>query len=73
MYSLLFTFTDTGRVSTIAGSNEGFAYGNGSAAKFNKPFGVAIGKDGSYYIADSGNHRIRKISPNGKYQEPLYQ
>ena len=49
------------RVSTIAGSTgvAGFADGSGSAARFQKLTGVAIGSDDAIYIADSGNHRIR--------------
>ena len=27
--------------------------------------GLAIGQDGSIFIADTGNHRVRKVSPDG--------
>ena len=34
-------------------------------AKFNAPDGLAVASDGSVYIADSGNNKIRKIDPSG--------
>ena len=43
------------------GSNDGAAL----AARFREPRGVAAGPDGSVYVADSGNHTIRKIARNG--------
>jgi len=52
-------------VSTIAGSSRGYAEGNGSAAKFNQPIDVAVAADGTLYVADNNNHRIRKILPDG--------
>jgi sugar lactone lactonase YvrE len=54
-----------GTVSTVAGSGEaGFAGdgGNPNHAKLNYPSGVAIDATGNMYVADSGNHRIRKIA-----------
>ncbi|MFK7904169.1 MAG: T9SS type A sorting domain-containing protein [Chitinophagales bacterium] len=51
-----------GSVSTVAGSGEdGFLNGEGEVAKFNYPRGIVIDKDGNLYVADSWNHRIRKI------------
>jgi streptogramin lyase len=52
----------TGEVSTLAGSSQGFAEGSGAAAQFNRPSGVSVGADGTVYVADSDNSRIRKIT-----------
>ena len=43
----------------------GFSDGTGTAARFNSPQGVAVDSVGTVYVADSGNRRIRKISPEG--------
>lgn len=57
-----------GIITTIAGEGKYGYSGDGGIAKkarFNKPSGVAAGIDGSIYIADTGNHCIRKISGKG--------
>ena len=57
-----------GMVSTLAGGTRGSDDGPGTAAQFNCPFGVAVfgtGDDRRIYVADSLNHRIRKITPKG--------
>ena len=54
-----------GSVATLAGGSEGFADGAGTSASFNTPSALALGRDGNLYVADTGNNRIRKITPGG--------
>jgi sugar lactone lactonase YvrE len=56
--------TPDGTVSTFAGSVSGKADGKGAAAKFSIPYGICIDPAGSLYVSDSGNNRIRKITPS---------
>ncbi|KIA92333.1 hypothetical protein OC25_16740 [Pedobacter kyungheensis] len=52
--------------STFAGANaSGVSNGSGSAAYFNNPLGTAVDLSGNVYVADAGNHLVRKISPSG--------
>jgi RHS repeat-associated protein len=58
----------TGTITTFAGTTPGPAAGDGgpaTAAKLLNPQGVAMGPDGSLYIADSGNNRVRRVGPDG--------
>jgi hypothetical protein len=57
-----------GTISTFAGTGEvGFSGDGGPAtsAKLYAPSGVAIDGQGNVYIADTGNNRVRKVSPGG--------
>lgn len=53
-------------VSTFVGSGiAGSGNGTGVSASFNKPKGVAIDNLGDFYVADSDNLKIRKITSAG--------
>jgi hypothetical protein len=68
-----------GSVSTLAGNNiidpcsqniggrsqEGYLDGKALSALFNTPRGLAYDSKGNLFFADTGNHSIRKLSPNG--------
>jgi len=55
--------TMEGVVSTVAGNGEpGFADGAGAVARFNQPEDVVVDRDGTVVVADTQNHRLRKIS-----------
>lgn len=45
----------------VGGTGSGSQDGPASSAKLNGPTGLAVGPDDSIYVADSGNHTIRKI------------
>ena len=65
-HNCIYKVTPQGEFSTIAGSEEGFADGTGTAAQFNYPYGIARDATGNLYVADTHNHSIRKVTPKGK-------
>ena len=60
--------TPSGAARTVAGTGvAGFSGDGGPAVKaeLDRPSGLAVAPNGDLYIADSGNNRIRMVSPNG--------
>ena len=56
-----------GTVTTLAGSAgvSGTTDGTGSAARFARPSGIAIGPDGDLYVSELDNHLIRRVTTAG--------
>lgn len=40
--------------------------GEAEEATFHRPHGIAVAEDGTVYVADTNNHAIRRISPDGE-------
>ena len=60
--------TPDGVIHRVAGTGySGYSGDGGPArnARLSSPSSIAIGEDGSVYISDRGNRRIRKINPQG--------
>ena len=58
----------SGNISTVAGNGTRSFGGDGAAAteaQLNLPNGVALDGSGNLYIADTSNHRIRKVDSSG--------
>jgi sugar lactone lactonase YvrE len=58
-----------GRFIVVAGTGRAGFSGDGgraAAAKLRNPAGMAVAADGTLYIADKGNNRVRAISPDGR-------
>lgn len=65
-YRYVRKITIDGTVSTLAGGPErGFADGSRTQAHFDGACGLALDGDGNIYVADTGNNRLRKITPQG--------
>jgi len=60
--------TPTGVVTTLAGQltyHGGSGDGAGNSAQFCNPCGLAVDSADNIYVADTGNHTIRRVSPEG--------
>jgi len=53
-------------VTTFVGGIAGDREGVGSKARLRTPSGIAIDQHGNLFVVDRGNHKIRKITPEGK-------
>jgi trimeric autotransporter adhesin len=59
---------EDGSLTTVAGNGD-YGFSGDSApsvdASLSNPTGLALDRDGNLYIADSGNHRVRRVTPDG--------
>jgi sugar lactone lactonase YvrE len=64
--SAIRSVTPAGLVATLAGNGScGSADGKGSAAQFCNPKGIALDRWGNLWVADTGNHTVRRIDTAG--------
>lgn len=68
--STIYKLSPDGKLSPFAGpgkaSSDGFVEGDGPNARFRLPNDLAIDQFDNLYVADTGNHAIRKITPDGQ-------
>lgn len=58
-----------GRITTVAGNGTAAFAGDGglaTEASLNQPTAVAVSPDGTLYVADTGNHAVRRIGRDGR-------
>ncbi len=57
--------TVAGQISTVAGAGVSTSDGPAANSKLDQPMGVAVGRNGNVYIAETGSNRIRLLTRNG--------
>lgn len=65
----------TGIINLVVGTGfSGYSGDGGSAtvAEISYPQGITFDSDGNMYIADSGNYRVRKVTPTGGIATPVF-
>jgi len=56
-----------GTVFQVWGTYSNILKGDAPPGTFNEPWGIAVGLDGSVYVADTWNYRIQKFTSNGLF------
>jgi len=62
-------FSADGILLNVWGSFASTLEGDAPGGTFNEPWDVAVGQDGSVYVADTFNHRIQKFDQTGRFQK----
>ncbi len=60
-------FDPVGNLINFWGGSSGTDASNAATGLFNEPWGIAVGPDGSVYVADTWNFRIQKFDANGNF------
>jgi sugar lactone lactonase YvrE len=65
--SVVRKITPAGETGTLAGNGScGSADGRSTSARFCNPKGIALDRHGNLWIADTGNHTVRRIDAGGQ-------
>jgi sugar lactone lactonase YvrE len=65
-HAIRFIDAATRRIRTVAGTGRPGGDGDGgppASARLDRPHGIAVAPDGSFWIGDTHNHRVRRVSP----------
>jgi uncharacterized protein (TIGR03663 family) len=60
-------FSQYGSLENVWGVFANVLEGDAPGGTFNEPWDVAVGDDGSVFVADTFNHRIQKFDKNGRF------
>lgn len=60
-------FSASGESLQVWGSFGDATIGPAAGGQFNQPWGIALGPDGSVYVADTWNHRVQKFTAEGEF------
>src|SRR4030042_3121234 len=58
---------DDGTILQVWGTFADISKGEAPGGTFYEPWGIAVGADGSVYVADTWNHRIQKFTADGQF------
>ena len=56
-----------GEVLHVWGTHADVSQGEAPGGTFNEPWGIAVGLDGSVYVADTWNYRVQKFTADGRF------
>jgi len=56
-----------GEVLHVWGMHADVSQGEAPGGTFNEPWGIAVGLDGSVYVADTWNYRVQKFTADGRF------
>ena len=60
-------FSQDGKLINSWGTYANILNGEAPGGTFNEPWGIAVGPDGSVYVADTWNYRIQKFTTQGRF------
>jgi DNA-binding beta-propeller fold protein YncE len=60
-------FSKEGTALSVWGTFADVSKGDAPGGTFNEPWGIAVGNDGTVFVADTWNHRVQKFTADGRF------